>query len=83
MSYYNHFALEKYQSIYFSEVMVGEKFRVDMFKGKRRRKYIVCIKTGDLSYQEFKNKKEHKLLFFHSDGFRVCHFSKLNLTDKV
>jgi hypothetical protein len=63
MAYYNHFAERKYKSIKFINLEIGDKFRNDFFKGKRRRKYIICIKTGELTYIEQYSKKEHEYLF--------------------
>lgn len=73
MSYYNHFAKVKYKRILFADVMIGEKFRVDLFKGKARRMDIIMIKTGEFSYIEMKGKKAHTA--FTSD-FHVSHYSQ-------
>lgn len=64
MSRYNHFAPEKYEPIAFSTLMVGQKFRMAKFNGKKRR-YLIMKKIGDLIYMEQKSKVEHKL--FNSD----------------
>jgi hypothetical protein len=61
MSYYNHFAFEKYLAVGFADLKVGDKFRKDLFNGKKRRRDIIMIKTGDLSYIEQRSKKEHIL----------------------
>lgn len=63
MAYWIHFANRKYKQIRFIDIPVGGKFRKDFFKGKRRRKDIICIKTGELCYQEQRSKKEH---IYHS-----------------
>jgi hypothetical protein len=74
MAYYNHFGKMKYEQLLFSQVGVSEKFRMDKFKNKRRRKDVICVKTGDLSYYELKSKKEYSLA--HLDGLYVSHFDK-------
>lgn len=61
MARYNHFAKQKYKQIMFSSLNVGDKFRNDFFKNKRRRTDIICVKTGDLCYIEERSKKEHTL----------------------
>lgn len=66
MSRYNHFAKPKYTGgILFSSLQVGEKFRMDKFSKKRRRQGIIMIKTSELTYQEFKSKREWS--FFNAD----------------
>lgn len=44
--------------------MAGQKFRMAKFRNKKRR-YLIMIKTGDLTYVEFASKVEHRL--FNSD----------------
>ena len=69
MSRYNHFGKSKYaDKVCFGSLSVGEKFRMDKFKDGKRREGIVMIKTSALSYQEFKSKKECRVM--HS-GFEV------------
>lgn len=63
MAYWNHFSTHKYKQILFASIQIGEEFREDFFKGKRRRADIICVKTGELSYIEKRSKKEHKLFF--------------------
>jgi len=75
MAYWNHFAKNKYKQIMFSSLNVGDKFRKDSFKNKRRRTDIICIKTGELSYMEERSKKEHTL--FSVDKLTVSSFSEL------
>jgi hypothetical protein len=58
MARYNHFSKQEFKVIRFVDLEVGDKFRKDFFKGNRRRKDIVCIKTGKLTYIEEKSKKE-------------------------
>lgn len=77
MAYWNHFADAKYKQIKFSEVAIGEKFRKNFFKNKRRRKDIICIKLRELEFEEQKSKKIYKILFV-SDSFIVSHFELLN-----
>ena len=60
MSRYNHFAPLKYVPINFSTLKDGDKFRMAKFKGKIRR-YLIMVKTGDLTYMELKSKIEHTL----------------------
>lgn len=43
----------------FVGLSVGEKFRKDFFKNGKQRTDVVCIKTGELSFMEEWNKKEH------------------------
>lgn len=74
MSRWNHFAKRKYVEIKFRDLPIGSLFRTDSFVGKRRRKDIICIKTGPLSYMEKKSKKEFNLF---GDGITVCSFDKL------
>lgn len=62
MSRYNHFAPNKYDTVCFGEIKVGEKFRMDKFKDGKRREGIIMIKTSALSYQEFKSKKECRVM---------------------
>lgn len=69
MAYWNHFGERAYKQILFSSLNVGEEFRKDFFKGKRRRKDILCIKTGELTFIEKKSKAEHILHF--DNGYEV------------
>ncbi len=62
MSRYNHFAPLKYAPINFNTLKDGDKFRMDKWKGKRRRS-VIMKKTGDLTYMELKSKIEHKLYY--------------------
>lgn len=64
MSRYNHFADVKYEPVRFSALQVGDKFRMAKWKGKTRR-YLIMIKTGELSYVELKANIENAL--FNSD----------------
>jgi hypothetical protein len=77
MSRYNHFSKETYAPICFGSLNNGDKFRMDKFKGNRRRKDIIMIKLSDLSYKELKSGKEYKL--YHS-AFDVQSFDQLNQT---
>ena len=70
MAYWNHFAKSKYKPIHFRDLKIGDKFRNHFFKNKRRR-IVICVKTGELTYIEQKNKEEHKL--FH-DNFEVYEY---------
>lgn len=74
MAYWNHFAKQKYPTIKFKSLSVGDKFRNDFFKNKRRRSSIICIKTGPLSYVEQKSKTEHNL--FSDEILEVYAFEK-------
>lgn len=76
MSRYNHFSPIKYKPVPFDEINIGQKFRKDLFKGNIRRKNIIMIKTGLLSYQEIKNKKQYTII--HSDNFIVSSFDVLS-----
>ncbi len=80
MSRYNHFADKKYKTILFSDVRIGDKFRIDKRSKKTRtlRSNVVCIKTGELSYMEFRTKVEKVL--FHTLNYEVSHYSELNIT---
>lgn len=70
MSRYNHFK-QKYHTLCFGEVAIGEKFRMDKFNGKRRRNDIVMVKTSDLSYRELISKKAYKV---YSSAFDVSQY---------
>jgi len=59
--------------ICFGAVAIGDKFRMDKFKGKRRRRDIICVKDGDLTYHEFKSGKTFTL---HHSAFDVSSFSE-------
>lgn len=74
MSRWNHFHTKKYATVLFADVPVGSKFRRDAFNGKRRRKDIICIKTGELEFMEQKSKSKHKV---YHDKFNVCSFDAL------
>lgn len=76
MARWNHFSERIYKQVLFSSLNVGEEFREDFFKNKRRRKDIVCIKTGNLSFIEKKSKVEHKLHF--DDGYEVSSVMEKN-----
>ena len=69
MAYWNHFRQLAYKQILFGSLDIGEVFRKDFFKGKRRRKDILCIKTSELTFIEKKSKVEHKLHF--DNGYEV------------
>lgn len=76
MSRWNHFAKRKYRKIQFDSVQIGKKFRKDCFDGKgKRRPDIIMVKTGSLTYQEWRSKKNYTV--GHSD-FDVSHISKKN-----
>lgn len=62
MAYWNHFAKRRFKEIRFQDVPVGGKFRDDFFNGNRRRKDIICIKTGELTYIEARSKKERSYI---------------------
>ena len=72
MARYNHFGLQKHKQIMFLSLEVGDKFRQDFFKNGRRRKDIICVKTGELSYIEEKSKKEHTL--YSAEIYQVSSF---------
>jgi len=76
MAYWNHFSESKYEAILFNSLKIGEKFRNNFWKGKRRRRDIICIKTGELSSIEEKSKKEHTMMFL-PDNYYVQSFDKL------
>lgn len=76
MAYWNHFAEHKYQPVDFKNLSIGDKFRKDFFKKGRRRKDVICIKTGDLSFIEEKSKQEHKLHHMPPTGFEVRAFGQ-------
>ena len=61
MARYNHFSEHKYKQIMFSSIGIGNKFRQDFFKNRRRRADIICVKTSDLSYIEERSKTGHTL----------------------
>lgn len=76
MSRYNHFAPPKYKSISFADVSIGQKFRNDLWAGKRARRDIVCIKTGELEYTEQGNGNVHTSI---SNAFPVYSYDVLNV----
>jgi hypothetical protein len=70
---YNHFSPQVYQSVWFYEIKIGEKFRSDKFKDGKRRKDIIMVKTGNLSYKELRSDKEYNLI---SSEFIVSSYDK-------
>ena len=74
MARYNHFSERKYKQIPFSSIGIGDKFRQDFFKNKRRRADIICVKTGDLSFIEERSKTEHTLK--HVENYMVSNYNK-------
>jgi hypothetical protein len=83
MAYWNHFSERKYQQIYFKSLNVGDKFRVDRFKQKRRRKDIIMIKKSDTEYYEFKSGKYYKYFSKEAaDTAKVYSYDKLNKDKK-
>jgi len=76
MSYYNHFSQNKYKQILFSSLNIGDKFRQDFFKNRRRRTNIICIKTGELEFIEERNKQKH--ILFSTNLYLVSSFNELN-----
>lgn len=69
MAYWNHFKDRVYKQILFTSLEIGQEFRKNFWKGKRRRIDILCIKTGELTYIEKKSKTEHKLMT--AEGYEV------------
>lgn len=69
MTRYNHFAPEKYPRIGFGSVGIGEKFRANKWDGKKARRNIVMVKTGELSYMELKSKKEYTAINIEFDVY--------------
>lgn len=51
MARYNHFSNEKYVALNFKDLEICDSFRLTRYEGKRRRKDILMIKTGPLSYR--------------------------------
>lgn len=74
MTRWNHFSDRIYKRILFKDLSVGDKFRVDLWKGKRRRADIICIKAGDLKYTELRSKKLHTLHF--DNGHEVSSYDQ-------
>lgn len=62
MTRYNHFSERKYNQICFSNIQVGEKFRMNKWKGNRARRDLIMIKDSELAYHEFKSQKEYRAL---------------------
>lgn len=62
MARYNHFSTQKYKELNFHSLAIMDSFRMDKRDGNRRRKDILMIKTGPLTYREVKSKKEYTLL---------------------
>lgn len=73
MAYWNHFAERKYKEILFTDLKVGEKFRKDFFNGNRRRKDIICIKTGEMDFIEERSKKVHTFKLY-PENYKVSSF---------
>ena len=82
MARWNHFVEQKYKSILFSSLNVGDKFRRDFGQTRpiKYRRDIVCVKTGTLTYVEKRSKKEHS---FRPDAdltrIEVSHYSETNI----
>lgn len=77
MSRYNHFSKKDYESICFGSLKHFDKFRMDKWDGKRRRKDIIMVKLSDLSYKEFKSGKVYHL---SSSAFDVyCYDKKIKI----
>lgn len=76
MARYNHFSLKKYVQISFSDLNVGDKFRNDFHdkNTKRRRRDVVCVKTGYLTYEELRSREPRS--FFKEDA-NVSSYSEL------
>ena len=72
MARYNHFSKQEFKPIPFQKLEIGEKFRKDFFKGNRRRKDIICVKTGQLTYIEQRSKTEHAYKFVNNDVIVRC-----------
>lgn len=80
MAYYNHFTGRKYKQIRFNDVPIRGRFRSDFFNGKRRRKDIICVRTGELTYKEEKSGKERS--YHHiDDNTMVYSFSERALAN--
>lgn len=60
MARWNHFKKETKAEILFKDLLPGYKFRVNLWRGKRRA-CIVCVKTGRFTFQELRSKKVHEL----------------------
>ena len=58
MTRYNHFSKQEFKVIRFVDLEIGDKFRKDFFNGNKRRKDIICVKTGKLTYIEKRSKKQ-------------------------
>ena len=67
MARYNHFSKQEFKVIRFVDLEIGDKFRKDFFNGNKRRKDIICVKTGKLTYIEQRSKKEHNYKFINSE----------------
>lgn len=68
MSWFNHFSECPYEQIMFKDLKVGEEFRRGKHTGNHCC-YILCVKSGELTYTEKKSKKEHQL--FSADNYTV------------
>ena len=75
MTRYNHFGKEKYKSIAFSSLKVGDLFRNNLWNNKKRRPNIVCIKAGNNTYAEKRSGVEHT--FSNPDDAIVRHHTEL------
>ncbi len=73
MTRYNHFAERRYAPIQFHLLNIGDKFRRDLFSGKRLRRDIVCIKTGEASCREEKSGKEW--VYYNAEDLTVYNYS--------
>lgn len=73
MAYWNHFSERKYKEILFTDLKIGYKFRSDFFKDKRRRKDIICVKTGEMEYIEERSKKVHTFKLY-PENYKVSSF---------
>lgn len=75
MARYNHFSKQEFKVIRFVDLDIGDKFRKDFFNGNKRRKDIICIKTGKLTYIEERSKKERSYKFM-GDNIVVKSYSE-------
>ncbi len=78
MARYNHFKQDNQPQVNFIDLEIGKRFRTHLWRGKRRES-ILCVKTGEKTYKEIRNKKEHS--YFNPTEIKVMEASLLSSHD--
>lgn len=77
MTRYNHFSTKKYKQIPFVDIPIGGKFRKDFHDIVRKRLDIVCVKTGEMTYKEFRSGKKRQFMHMDSSILVSSHIDKV------